>query len=253
MPCRWTGLIYKALFLRWKCALPPHPFPAFHWIYWDQSTGSSLLRWWGSLRWRARSLRIWLWRSIIPSSTAHRLCTPRLTTQRMLWLSIIPSSTAHRLYTPRLTAQRILCTSIIPPSTAHRLCTPIYPREYYPAFQRGYEVKHLLDYYREIASWRAFAVFLQYFPERKNSPEYHIVTGDRELSMFLPGDSECLWGTHEYRFTLHFIPTADLHLTGEIAGGKAQILADGRRNNTLSLSYSYLWSYNISNPFWNAQ
>ena len=34
----------------------------------------------------------------------------------------------------------------------------------------------------------AFAVFLEYFPERKNCPEYHIVTGDGELSIFLPGE-----------------------------------------------------------------
>ena len=82
-------------------------------------------------------------------------------------------------------------------------------------------MKHLLDYYREIGSWMAFAVLLEYVPERKNSPGYHIVTGDD-----VPA-----WGTRECRFTLHFIQTAALHLTRGIAGGQAPILADGTRNN----------------------
>ena len=64
---------------------------------------------------------------------------------------------------------------------------PIYPQKHYPGFQRGYEPKHLLDFCREIGSWIAFAVFLEYFPERKNSPEY-IVAGNVELSLFRPGD-----------------------------------------------------------------
>ena len=66
---------------------------------------------------------------------------------------------------------------------------PIYPLEQYPAFQSGYDVKHLLDYYREIGSWMAFAVLLRYFPELNNSRGYHhIVTGAGELSMFRPGE-----------------------------------------------------------------
>ena len=70
-----------------------------------------------------------------------------------------------------------------------QLRMPIYPREQYPAFQSGYDVKHLLDYYREIGSWMAFAVLLQYFRKLDNSQGYHhnIVTGAGDLSMFRPG------------------------------------------------------------------
>ena len=64
-------------------------FPAWahHWItiYRDRSTrGFSLQRWWGSLRWQARSLRIWQWRRIIirsysdfglPDQSQCLLCT----------------------------------------------------------------------------------------------------------------------------------------------------------------------------------
>ena len=72
-----------------------------------------------------------------------------------------------------------------------QLRMPIYPLKQLSVRLSGYDVKHLLDYYREIGSWMAFAVLLQYFPELNNSRGYahhKIVTGAGELSMFRPGE-----------------------------------------------------------------
>ena len=70
-----------------------------------------------------------------------------------------------------------------------QLRMPIYPLKQLSVRLSGYDVKHLLDYYREIGSWMAFAVLLQYFRKLDNSQGYHhnIVTGAGDLSMFRPG------------------------------------------------------------------
>ena len=48
---------------------------------------------------------------------------------------------------------------------------PVHPDESYCNYMKGHLCKDLMDDSREHRSWIAFAVFIKYFPELKNSQE----------------------------------------------------------------------------------